>query len=166
MPFLSHKSLNIFPISAFNFPYISALLNFGAKTIWYLQFQLVCDKLSLFIKTSCDFCGRQICSYSITGGFILEAKAFPLPLHSRGFICLYTKKDTCFFQADVSAIIFNYFLCRRQTPSASSLALRAAASSAINFRLWWSTLPRFISWASAYLRTDLPSIYRSLKYTL
>lgn len=33
IPFLSHKSLNIFPMSAYNFPYISARLNFGAKTI-------------------------------------------------------------------------------------------------------------------------------------
>lgn len=48
-PFHSQSCLNIFPISFFNWPYISFLLNLGAKTIWYLQLYFVCDKLLLSI---------------------------------------------------------------------------------------------------------------------
>ena len=47
--FQSQSCLNIFHISFFNCPYISFLLNLGAKTIWYLQLYFVCDKLLLSI---------------------------------------------------------------------------------------------------------------------
>ena len=40
IPLRSHNSRNILPTSAFNFPYITCLLYFGANTIWYLQFHL------------------------------------------------------------------------------------------------------------------------------
>lgn len=50
-PFLSHhNNLSILPISAFIYPYIICLLNFGAKTMWYLQIHLLCDKLSMSIN--------------------------------------------------------------------------------------------------------------------
>jgi len=45
--FRLHNILNIFAMSCFNSPYITFLRNFGAKTIWYLQFHVVCDKLLL-----------------------------------------------------------------------------------------------------------------------
>ena len=57
-PLRSLKSLNIFPMSALIFPYITCLLYFGAKTIWYLQRHLLCDRLwtsSFLTKTSCVF---------------------------------------------------------------------------------------------------------------
>ena len=37
----------ILPTSAFICPYIICLRYFGAKTMWYLQFQRVCAKLSV-----------------------------------------------------------------------------------------------------------------------
>ena len=48
-PFLLHNILKISAISCLIFPYATFLLYFGAKTIWYLQFHFVCDKLLLSI---------------------------------------------------------------------------------------------------------------------
>lgn len=45
IPFHLHNSLNIFPISNLLLSKNTFLLYFGANTTWYLQFQLVCDKL-------------------------------------------------------------------------------------------------------------------------
>ena len=43
----SHSFLTISLISVFSSPYIIFRLYFGMKTIWYVQFHLVCDKLEL-----------------------------------------------------------------------------------------------------------------------
>lgn len=45
IPFHLHNSLNIFPISNLLLSKNTFLLYFGANTTWYLQFQLVCDKI-------------------------------------------------------------------------------------------------------------------------
>ena len=39
-PFRLHNALKIFVISCFNLPYIIFRRNFGANTMWYLQFHL------------------------------------------------------------------------------------------------------------------------------
>ncbi len=48
-PFLSHSVRSITPISFLSCPYITCLRYFGVNTMWYLQFALVCDRLSLSI---------------------------------------------------------------------------------------------------------------------
>ena len=85
-----HNMLKIFAISCLSSPYIIFLLNFGAKTIWYLQFHVVCDKLFLSIRTiSCD-CknGWRTCFYYITGGILHNAKAIPATRRAGGLFVL------------------------------------------------------------------------------
>ena len=53
-----HNCLCIFPISVFLSLYSICLRYFGANTIWYLQFQLVCANLSMslsIVRTSLCF---------------------------------------------------------------------------------------------------------------
>ena len=46
MPFCRAKSLNIPPVSRFNFPFSAHFLYFGTNTTWYLQSHRTCDRLS------------------------------------------------------------------------------------------------------------------------
>ena len=71
-PLYSHNFLIILPISDFICPYITCLRYFGANTIWYLQFHLVCAKLSVssfFFNTGipplilCDVVGKPSLLY-------------------------------------------------------------------------------------------------------
>ncbi len=45
--FCSHSIRRIFPMLTLILPYTACRRNFGANTIWYLQFHRVCDKLSV-----------------------------------------------------------------------------------------------------------------------
>ena len=71
-PFLLHSILKIFAISCFIFLYATFLLYLGAKTIWYLHFHFVCDKLLISIWiTSFDFMWLANQHNYITGVFLL-----------------------------------------------------------------------------------------------
>ena len=71
--FCSNNFRSICPISFFSFPYISFLLNFGAKTIWYwhlylLWAELLISLFSFIWKTSCILVMRSPNHYYYTGG--------------------------------------------------------------------------------------------------
>ena len=67
----------------------------NVNTKWYLHSHFVCVKLLLSIlDTSCDFFGFwRTRFYFIIGGFLLKAKAYSLPRHSRGFIVLLKRQQ-------------------------------------------------------------------------
>ena len=61
IPFLYHNS----PMSFLNCLYITCLLYFCAKTIWYLHLQLVCDKVFLSMITSLFNCACDYHNYTL-----------------------------------------------------------------------------------------------------
>ena len=91
--FCSHSFLSISPMSCLSFPYISFLLNFGAKTIWYWHLYVewaVCfiSFLSFFIfeNPPCIFSNASPNTLlKIQGGFPL-LKLFIFPRLNRGVI--------------------------------------------------------------------------------
>ena len=65
---------------------ITCGLFFGAKTMWYLQFHVVCANFyyPFWVLLSYEV-GWQTWLYCTTGVFLLSiAKSFQVPLHSRG----------------------------------------------------------------------------------
>lgn len=88
--FCSHNFRSICPISFFSFPYISFLLNFGAKTIWYwhlylLWAELLISLFSFIWKTSCILVMRSPNHYYYTGGSSLF-KVFRLGIRLAIFV--------------------------------------------------------------------------------
>ena len=98
-PFQSHISCSIFPIYALFCPYKIFRVYFGANTMWYLQFQLVCAKLllsciaDLLLLSLCS-CQTALILYQ-KEYFCVPLKLFWTPDTIRGFRLTEKNPDTC-----------------------------------------------------------------------
>ena len=106
-PLYSHNFLIILPISDFICPYITCLRYFGANTIWYLQFHLVCAKLSVssfFFNTGipplilCDVVGKPS---------LLYLRRFIFSTHRRSLFRATGIARGCLLQNKVPVFVWN-----------------------------------------------------------
>ena len=138
-----HNSLNIFPISTLNAPKIIFLRYFGAKTIWYWHFHLVCAKLNVSLVWFFNFnvlllcllvCGCQP-TFSLAQrsffciSYLCENLKFLTPPHSRGLSTTthYERGRFCIIWKGLNCTVQPFFYAKINLYQHFKLALCAEA---------------------------------------